>query len=327
MGNLTDFTPSGIKAAYFVGSNFLTQGNTWFVKPSTGSDGNTGKSPLRAVKTLAKALSLATANQNDVIYMFAESNSASSTTDYQSATLDWNKDLVHLIGIGADSYFSNRARIAQLSTATGVAPLVKVSADGCIFQNISIFHGVDDATSLVALEVTGTRNVFRNCHIAGMGHATQVVANNASLKLTGAEENRFIDCRIGLDTITRDNSTKGEIWCDTAATRNVFENCDIYGYIDNAGYVHCTIEDGTAIDRGLIFKECLIYSKSTNKATTQTSIFSIPAGIAQGAIMLKNTKCFSDGGATDWDSNDRGIIWNDSVAAAASAAGGIMTNQ
>jgi len=55
-------------------------------------------------------------------------------------------------------------------------------------------------------------------------------------------------------------------------------------------------------------------------------VFTIPA-ISQGAIVLQNSHAFSDGGAVDWDSNDRGIIWNNSVAAAASAAGGILTNQ
>lgn len=329
MGNSFSNYPNGVTSfgvpVIPEGIPFGKDSKVFFVDPSAGADGSDG-SIERPLKTLARALTKARANKNDVVFLISKGNSSSVTTDYQSSTLTWNKDLVHLVGIGTPSYFSNRARIAQLSTATGVAPLVKVTANGCIFQNFSIFHGVDDATSLVALEVTGQRNVFKDCHIAGIGNATQVAANNATLKLNGAQENRFVNCRIGLDTVTRDNSTKGEIWCDGAASRNVFENCDIYGYIDNAGYVQVTIEDATGIDRGLIFKDCLFYSESTNAATTQTSVFSIPA-ISQGKIILKNSTAFSDGGAVDWDSNDRGIIWNDRVAAAASAAGGIMTNQ
>jgi hypothetical protein len=305
--------------------SLMGQGNVFYVKPNTGNDNADGLSLASAVKTLAQALKLATANQNDIVCLVSESNTAGNTTDYQSATLDWNKDLVHLIGVGSSPNFSNRARIAQLSTATGVSPLFKLSANGCIIKNISIFHGVNDATSLVAMEVTGSRNQIEDCHIAGIGHATMVTTGAATLKLTAAQENLFKHCTIGLDTITRDNTTNGEIWCITAATRNVFEDCIIDAYISNAGYVSVTI--GTnGIDRTLMFKDCLFMTKSSNKAVTQTSVFSIPA-ISQGAIVLKNSKVFSDGGATDWDSNNRGIIWNDAAAAAASAAGGILTNQ
>lgn len=301
-------------------------GKYWFVKPSSGLDGNSGKSPSRAVKTIARALALATANNNDVIVLISESNTAASTTDYQSTSLLWNKDLTHLIGVCAPSAFSNRARIAQLSTATGVTNLVNVSANGCYFGNFSIFHGVADATSEVALKVTGARNVFANMHIAGMGDTakTQSVVGAASLWLSGASENRFVNCTIGLDTAVRD-ADGTEILLAGSSSRNVFEDCLIDSYIDAAGFASVTL-GANGIDRGLYFKRCLFMAKSTNKAVNQTSVFSIPA-ISQGAIVLQDSYAFSDGGAVDWDSNNRGIIWNNAVAAATSAAGGIMTGQ
>ncbi len=301
-------------------------GNYWFVKPSSGLDGNSGKTPRRALKTIAEALDRATANNNDVIVLIGESNTAASTTDYQSTSLVWNKDLTHLVGVAAPGAFSHRARIAQLSTATGVTQLVSVTANACHFANLSIFHGVADATSLVALKVTGARNVFENMHIAGMGDTNKVqsVTGAASLWLSAASENLFRHCTIGLDTAVRD-ADGTEILCASSASRNVFEDCLIDSYIDAATFCSVTI-GATGIDRGLYFKNCLFMAKSTNKATTQTSVFSIPA-ISQGAIVLQNSYAFSDGGAVDWDSNNRGIIWNNSVAAAASAAGGIMTNQ
>jgi hypothetical protein len=296
----------------------------YFVAPGTGSDGNRGTDPTRPLATLAEAHSLCTANNNDVVFLMAQSNTASATTDYQSATLTWSKDLTHLIGIGAPGHFSQRARIGQLSTATGVSPLVNVTANGCLFANFSVFHGVADATSLVALQVTGARNYFYGSHIAGMGDATMVTAGAASLKLAGASENTFSNCVIGLDTISRDNTTNGEIWCTSGASRNWFEDCLIDAYISNAGYAHLTI--GTnGIDRGLYFKNSLFMAKSTNKAITQTQVMSIPA-ISQGAIVLQDTYAFSDGGTVKWDNTGRGIIWNNAVAAEAAANGGIMSN-
>lgn len=304
-----------------------SQGKSIFVKPSTGSDINSGLSADVAVKTLSQALTLATANKNDTIYLFAESNTAASTTDYQSATLTWNKDLVHLVGVGSPSAVSQRARIAQLSTATSVNPLVNVTANGCIFKNIQIFHGVADAGSYVACQVTGSKNYFENVHFAGMGDLTktQSVAGSASLKIDGGQENVFRHCVIGLDTATRDADAT-EILFDTDATRNLFEDCFITSFIDAAGFASVTIADGTGIDRWQIFKNCLFSTDSTNKATTQTQVFSIPV-IARGKIILMNSYYTTDGasGAGTWDNTGRGIIWNNSVAAAASGAGGEMT--
>lgn len=319
--------PNGVSSfgiPVFGSGGLMSQGNAWFVKPHTGNDGNSGTSPDQAFKTLSTALSAATANQNDTIYFFAESNTAANTTDYQSATLDWNKDLVHLVGVCAPTEFSQRSRIAQLSTATGVSPLFKISANGCIIMNISIFQGVADATSLICTEVTGQRNYFYNCHFAGIGNATMVTAGAMSLKLNGAAENVFERCTVGLDTISRDQNCT-ELNCVSSATRNSFIDCWIDSYISNAGFAGVTI--GTnGIDRSLTFKKCKFTSKSTNKAVTQTSVFSIPA-ISQGDIILEGSMAFSDGGAVDWDSNNRGIIWNNTSSAAALAAGGIATNQ
>jgi len=299
-------------------------GNYWFVKPITGLDGNSGTNPQAALKTLSRAKELATANNNDVIFLISESNTAANTTDYQSATLTWDKDLTHLIGIGAPSQFSQRARIAQLSTATGLTNLVNITANACYFANFSIFQGVADATSLVAAQVTGQRNVFQNVTIAGIGNATQVTAGASSLKIAAGAENYFANCTIGQDTISVDQNCT-ILSCTTAATRNTFENCLFDAYLSNAGFASVTI--GTnGIDRTLSFKNCQFWAKSTNKAVTQTSVFSIPA-ISQGAIVLDNSTFFTDGGTGGvWDSNARGIIWNNTPAAAASGAGGEMTN-
>lgn len=159
-----------------------------------------------------------------------------------------------------------------------------------------------------------------------MGDATQLAAGGASLKIDAGSENLFKDCVIGLDTIARSATPKGELWFDSAATRNTFDGCLFTTYLSAAGFPTVVVEDGTAIDRTTIFKDCLFSAKSTNKAITQTTVFSIPV-ISQGAIILQNSFAYSDGGATDWDSSNRGIIWTNNVAAAASAAGGIMTNQ
>ena len=274
-------------------------GNVWYVKPHSGSDSQSGQSPEEAFKTLSHALSAATANNNDVIYLIAESNTASHTTDYQSATLNWNKDLTHLVGVCAPSLVSQRARLAALSTATGVSPVLKVSANGCYFSNFSVFGGISgDATSLGAVQVTGTRNVFSNVAIQGMGVTDAVTTHGYSLRLTGAQENVFDGCEIGLDTIARDNTTNGEIWFDSGAVRNQFQDCTVTAFISNAGYTHVTFTGSTSIDRWQNFNRCVFLSESTNDATTQTQIFGSLDSATQGYINLYNCAAFTPGATT-----------------------------
>ena len=302
----------------------LTQGKNWFVNPSIGSDVNSGKDTLHPLATLTKALSLATANQNDTIYLLAGSNTAATTSDVQSATLTWNKDLVHLVGVCAPTAVSQRARISQV-LATAISPMVDVTANGCMFRNVQIVQESSSASSLINLRVTGTRNVFENCHIAGIVNVTQSAAGSCSLKIDGGAENVFNHCVIGVDTIARDADAT-EILFDTAATRNLFEDCFITSYISAAGFASVTVADSTGIDRWQIFKNCLFTTDSTNQATTQTQVCSIPA-IVQGKIVLMNSYYLTDGasGSGVWDNTGRGIIFNNSVAAAAAAAGGEMT--
>jgi hypothetical protein len=274
-------------------------GNVWYVKPADGVDTNNGQTPSTAFKTLSHALSAATANNNDVIYLVAESNTASATTDYQATTLDWNKGLTHLIGVCAPTAVSQRATIAALSTATGVSPVLKVSANGCLISNISVFGGItSDATSLGAVQVTGTRNVFDNVNIAGMGNTSAVTTGGYSLRLTGAEENVFQGCTIGLDTIARDNTTQGEVWFDSGAVRNDFIDCTFPAFISNDSYTHVTFTGTTSIDRYTNFVRCLFYSGSTNDATAQTQIFGSMDNFTQGYINIKDCAAYTPGATT-----------------------------
>jgi hypothetical protein len=230
--SLTRF-PHGILATPNLGGSMMTQGNIFFVKPSSGNDGNAGDTPNTAFKTLAKALSAATANQNDIVYMFQESNTASKTTDYQDVPLDWNKDSVHLVGVGAASglFLGQRCRIANLSTAASASTLMTVSANNCIISGIELFHqagGDDLSAAQIALTVSGQRNLFSNCQISGVGDATLDTSGSASLSIAGAE-NMFKDCYIGLDTVLRAEAI-AEVYLSTNATRTVFENCIINSY-------------------------------------------------------------------------------------------------
>ena len=308
------------------------QGKTYFVSPyrtasatsGVGNDGNSGafNKPL---KTFTAAYAKCTDGKGDLIYVMGDANAAADITDDLSAGFTWAKNSVSLIGLCTPSVVSQRARIAQLSTATGISPLLNVTGSNCTFANFQIFQGVDDATSLINVQVTGSRNYFDNVHFAGIGHATMSAAGSASLNLEGGSENVFRRCTFGVDTITQDADGRN-LTCDGAASRNLFEDCLFQSYISATGAAHVEIVDTTGIDRWLWFKNCLFVSESTNKTVDMAEVFVIPAGISQGKIILQNCYAMNDGGAPVWTAGTEGIIWASMPTTAASAGGGLMTN-
>ena len=280
------------------GVPFGKNANYYFVDPANGAATNDGLTPDTALNTLLAAYNKCTANQHDTVFYIAGSSSISLT-----AALTWSKNYTHLIGICAPTHAAQRARIFQTSTLTGASPLLTISATGCIFKNFYIFQGVDDATSLINVSVTGGRNYFENVHFAGGGHATQAINGGASLHLNGAEENLFVNCTIGVDTIDAATGMMGILF-DGEAHRNMFRNCTVRIRAGNAGAGFVEVADATGIDRDNTFIDCLFLN---NSGTDLTSGFVIPAGMgAPRKILLKDCMIL---GTAKLDANDRGVLF------------------
>ena len=262
-----------------------SQGKNIYVKPRTGSDSNSGLTPIAAVKTLTKALSLATANQNDTVYLMCEGNSAANTTDYQSATLNWNKDGVHLIGVGvaSDTYIGQRARVALVSTFVTASNLFTLSANNCFIKGIEFFAGVASANPVGAVNVTGMRNTFENCQISGIGDATMDIATGYSLTVAGSE-NVFKKCLIGLDTIVR-GVALAEIRI-TSGTRTIFDDCIILSFSSLTTF-KAVLWTAGSYHTLTLFKNCIIINEiNRTGAVTVTGALSFGAA---GNVVLQNS--------------------------------------
>lgn len=279
----------------------LTPGTEFFLDPANGSDDNLGRTPNEAFLTWAVAYAALTANKNDVLYLIG--NNSGLTVP---AAMTWGKDYTHLIGLCAPTMVAKRSRIFQLSTLTGASPLLNVTASGCIIKDLYIFQGVDDATSLINVTVSGGRNYFEKVHFAGGGHATQAINGGASLKLDGAEENTFVGCTIGVDTIAAATGMVGILF-DSQAHRNIFRNCLITMYAGHIGAAFVEVVDSTGIDRYTLFDNCnFINSNLDNFA--MASAFLIPAFAANNSsrILLKDCMVL---GSTKLDASDRGVLF------------------
>lgn len=302
----------------YVGGPMLTQGKSWFVRPGNGSDGYKGNRPDRAFKTLynagagsAGALYAATANQNDVVYMLAESNTAASTTDYQShtttAALSWSKDMVHLVGVNSGNAISQRSRIALLSTFDTAIPMVDWSANGCLCANIQFFQGVAGTNPTGCVKVSGSRNRFVNCHFAGIGNDANDIAGAYSLWITGAE-NVFENCVIGLDTIDRGSvDSNYEIILGTGCARTLFKNCIILSRLQHSTYHPQVFSAGAAVlgDPSFVeFNNCRFINTSTNYGYAQTDVFKFTSVLTAGYVLVTGDSTKVN--ATNWGSTGTG---------------------
>jgi len=280
------------------------EGNVYYLDPGHTNANDSGPGSKREpFATFAVAYAALTANQNDVLVYNASNVSLTLT-----AAVTWSKSYTHFIGNCAPTRTAPRARIFQLSTLTGASPLFTISASGCVFANFYVYQGVADATSLINVSVTGGRNYFYNVHFAGGGHATQAIDGGASLKLDGGatgscEENTFVNCTIGVDTIDAATGMMG-ILMDGEAHRNEFYNCKVRMRAGNGGAAFLEIADSTGIDRDTIFEDCHFLN---NSGTDMTSGFVIPAGMgAPRKIILKDCGIL---GTAKLDANARGVLY------------------
>lgn len=274
----------------------LTQGKVFHIKPHLGVNAGLGTNILEPYKTILYTHSQMTADQNDVALFYAGSNTGTYTTDYllAAAPLVWSKDLTHLIGVGAVTPQGTRCRVAW-SSATSTSSntvMATFSGDSCFVANIAFFCGIDDANLSFNTLVSGSRNHFKNCYFAGIGHATNDVATAYSLTVSG-DENLFEDCVIGLDTIIRATSTHE---CFITGKRNVFKNCTFLTYSETAGRFLVKIDNTAGDLRWNLFDRCRFCNYTANLATGQTNVFDMPAaGTSTAYVWLDNCTAFGGG--------------------------------
>lgn len=247
-------------------------GSVFYVDPANGLDTYDGKTPARAFKSLTTGEDALTANNNDMLVLIGDQTATASLTE----TLDWNKNYTHLVGACSPVHVGQRARIFGDASCSAVSPLFKVSASGCSFRNIYVNYGVGVNTNFAAVEVTGNRNYFDNCHFTGINNATQDVTGACSLKLTGGTENRYVHCSIGSITQNTRGANSSEIFVTESTSSQLFEDCYIYAWISHAN--HSLIRNGTDIvsmTGNWIFKNCLFQSMYLNNGTAMAEAFKI----------------------------------------------------
>lgn len=219
----------------------LTPGNVWFV--DSGVSGGTGRTPEGAYATLAEAVSAATANNGDIIYLLP----GHAETIATAAAVDVNKAGLNIIGLGLGG---DRPTF----TLTAAASTFAVGASSLYFENILfVANFTNGVTAGIDIDDTHSDVTFKNCE----WRAT--AATKEFLKAVTIAENAnrvtFDGCRFY--EAAGDASTA--IFTESTMTDLTIKNCEFWGT-----YGVATLDlDDDAITNGLKIWNNVSYNSNT----------------------------------------------------------------
>lgn len=301
MGSLANlpfgaFTPTAaaaIQAA--IQQSVFGTGKVFYLDPVNGSDAYDGSSPSipapgqaqGPLQSLLAGYNALRSGYNDTLVIIGNGTASGSV---RITSFTWAKNATRVVGICAPSAVSQRARIANPTTAGLVitANFFTVSGNGCLFQNLSWFQGAGAGQTGIAaaicLTVSGQRNAFINCDVEGMGDSTAATDAGSRNVLLSAGENYFQHCNIGLDTVTRTNAN-ASVEISNNAARNIFENCTFPIYSSDGLQYILLVANAAGIDRFVAFRACLFMNALGSGSTILAVLFKLAAS-AGGVALL-----------------------------------------
>lgn len=315
----------------------LTTGSVYFVDPANGSDGYAGTADW-PFATLYKGHDACVSGKNDVVVLVgngAASGSARLSTALAqtitpaatAGTLNWTKSATHLIGACAPTIVAQRARIAPPSgtytqATFGSGNFVVVTGSGCIFANLSLFNGFSTGgTNQICWTDNGSRNYYQNVNFGGIADAASAAdTGSRSLKIGsgGSGENTFVNCVVGLDTVTRSDAN-ASLELAGGTPRNSFIECVFPFQTSAAGVLGIIVSAAAGIDRWTNFERCMFVNNVQSTSTTMSGLATIAAS-AGGLLAMRNCTLV---GITEFgtDATSRGQIYIDSATITAASSG------
>lgn len=288
----------------------IATGKVFFVAPgaANASDGNRGDSLSAPFSTLYKAHSVMTSGNNDVCYLVGNgatsgtarlslANAQAVDSTASTGVLNWTKSACHLIGVCAPANVAQRARIAPPSgvytqSTFGSGNFVVVTGSGCMFSNISLFHGFSTGgTNQICWTDNGSRNAYFNVCFGGIGDTDAGAdAGARSLKIgsAGSGENTFVSCTVGLDTVTR-SAANASLEFAGGTPRNSFIDC-VFPFQTSSAAVLGIIGSGAAcMDRWQKFDRCLFVNNIKSTSTVMTVLTTLSSASPGGLLLHKDS--------------------------------------
>ena len=249
--------PNGITSfGVPVMGNFPTFGDVYFVDYRNGLDGNTGKEPTRALKTLSAAYAKVTSNQNDVIYIDGDS------TVVETSKITWAKNRVHVVGLnGPPGHYGAGAKVSiGVTTDTSDTALIEVTGVRNTFTGIKFMSANTLTEALYCVADAGEYTRYFNCEFY---HSGQAAVTTAAEVLGNGDSSMFYNCTFGaLTNSVTANGAHPNIMFDReqvtgkVARDNYFENCLFLRNAADADNVHIHTTAANDCERMMMFKDC-----------------------------------------------------------------------
>jgi hypothetical protein len=304
-------------------------GNVFFCDYVNGNDtANDGRSPAGAFKTLATAYGACVSGHNDCVVMIGDGGSTG--TQRVDTKVTWAKNATHLFGWSPPLMFSHRARIAPNTTtvaAAGTTPYMLVSASGCMFSNFQLWVGfATGQAAQIGCSITGSRNLFKNVHFAGLADAASAADGDARiLKIgtAGAGENVFDQCVIGVDSVARSAANAAIQFYGTnniGTPRNVFKDCIFPSFSTATSPLAFYTTGNNQIDRENYFIRCIFANAPAGTGVATMAGLGTMAAGAGGVLLFKDCTLLN---ITEFgtDATTRGQVYVDGAAPTAATSG------
>jgi hypothetical protein len=287
-GSSSTPTERPIQAADLVYAGVLgaTPGNIYYLDVVNGDDNNSGTAPNAAVQHIPAGYALLVEGHNDILVPIG--NGLITGSALLTGAFDWHKNAAHMVGACSPTLYSQRARIAPVATPP-FANFFTVSGSGCFFSNIEFVTDFTlGAASEICMTVTGQRNVFSRCHLAGMIGATAAAsAASRNLLISGGGENFFSKCTIGVDTTPR-TAANASVQFASYSVRNVFEDCVFPIYVTGGGTAALLIYAAAthSMDRQQTFRRCIFLNAGARSGGADVAAMATLGAATGGEIVL-----------------------------------------
>jgi len=262
-------------------------GKIYYVDATNGSDGNTGREPSAAFKTVAKALSVVTSNNHDVVVLSANSGHA------VTAMLDISKNRVHFIGLDGRTGFGMgaRARVTMgVTTAATDIAVMKNTGVGNTFTNIKFDSSNTVAESLYTVAEGGEYTVYNQCEFY---KSTDLDGTAAAEVLNNGDSTQWIRCTFGstANIIADDKIRPNMLLTATLSGKkmrdNIIDQCLFLVKSAGTEAVRIYGANATDVERMLLVKDSIFLSNSLGAATPAHAV-GFGAAQTQGSVILKD---------------------------------------
>ena len=267
-------------------------GDIYFVDYEKGADGNDGLSWAKAFRTLSRAYSAATTNNNDMI--FIDGNS----TVVETAMITWAKNRIHVFGENGPLpiYGQGAGAKVQLGVTTAATDTATLRVTGVrnTFNGIKFVNSNTLATNLHCVEEAGEYNRYTACEFYKSALLTTDLT--AELLMNG-DSSSFVSCTFGSLVNTRGAAGK-ECPCvkldrETVAGKvcrdGVFVDCR---FLTKAAHVDvCFIygKNATDVERSLLLVRPIFWNCVLAAATPANGVNFAAAQTTGDVLMIDPT--------------------------------------